>query len=424
MFNEQRIEIGPWFEGGDKIDNNDSQKYLQEMNRKSNQHNKPYCIYIHIPFCPNKCNYCALYTFAVKENQKEIFDTYLDMIKISLATHPNAGRLQPPATVHFGGGTPLSIGLKRFSILVNLLRGAFSDSRECEWAIETTTSSINQHTITVLQELGVRRLHLGIQTLDNEIRKKIGRREPAKQAIKKINILQDSGFLLSVDLIIGFENSTEKILQHDLECLYENGIRIFSFCELRNLKRKEVDHDKTRQEAKRNFNFWTQTWNFMEQHQLKPIHLGQFARSYKDNLYYTHPARGENCLAIGPYAHGSANMMIYANKLLPDYYIELKQGRFPIDFAVLYRGEAIKIRRLESQLLSHHILKKSVNDVSTIYREKFENLWYSWLKQKLLLENIDDGTFTLSCQGSWFVGNMISQLRQLLNHSLRSNNGP
>ena len=64
---------------------------------------------------------------------------------------------------------------------------------------------------------------------------------------------------------------------------------------------------------------WLEFWDLMHALGLQPIHHGQFGRSQADNLYYTHPARGEDCVAIGPYANGSAASVWYANLLLPDY---------------------------------------------------------------------------------------------------------
>jgi len=411
---KQRIEIGPWFEVGQKIGPHEVQSRLISNSKSARTQQRPYCIYVHVPFCPSRCEYCALYTYEVKNHQDEILGEYLDMVKKSIMTHPNALPPKPPTTVHFGGGTPLFLGAKRFSELNGVLRNTFGDSPECEWAVETTTSSIDSEIITFLKEQRLRRIHLGIQTLDNKIRKKIKRQETGEKAIEKIGLLNENEFLLSVDLIIGFDDQTEPILEDDFNRLHEAGIRMFSICELRILRQKETNHKKYQEEIKRNYKLWCRLWQFMENHNLIPVHLGQFGRDFKDNLYYTHPARGEDCISIGPYAHGHAGNMVYGNKLLPDYYDALDANEPPIDFGVVYDEELQKIRLLESQLLAHCVSKEAAEDVRSIYDKSFENLWNFWLANELLLECPDGKSFNPSRDGSWYVGNMISQLRQLV----------
>lgn len=409
----QRFEMGPWFEVGQKLDGAAAHTCLSAESAEHGRPARPYCIYVHVPFCPARCTYCALYTREVTHDQDRVFDEYLDTVREAIAAHPCAHRRQPPTTVHFGGGTPLSIGSKRFAELTSAIRDAFGDSNACEWAVETTTSSIAPDTIAALKELGFQRLHLGIQTLNDEIRRYIGRRESGGRAIERIQLLHASGFLLSIDLIIGFEQSTEAILLDDLNRLYNAGIRMFSICELRNLSRTGTDDRQRRDEISRNYNFWQYLWQFMEEHQLIPIHLGQFARSYQDNLYYTHPARGEDCIALGPYAHGSAGRLYYANKLLPHYYDALREKSSAIEFGVLYSHEIQKLRNLESQLLAHRILTRTVEEVKAIHNYSFNHLWDFWSEHALVVEGKDGESFGLSQEGSWFVGNLIAQVRQL-----------
>jgi coproporphyrinogen III oxidase-like Fe-S oxidoreductase len=410
---EQRIEIGPWFNVGQRLGPFEAHSHLISYKKKVDREKRQYCIYVHVPFCLSRCEYCALYTFAVKKERGKILDEYLDMVKKSILSHPNVSPPHPPTTVHFGGGTPLFLGVKRFSHLIDVLRNTFGDSPQCEWAVETTTSSINSEILSALKQLRVERIHLGIQTLDNKIRKKIKRRETAEKAVEKINLLNSNGFVLSVDLIIGFDDQTEVILNDDLQSLYDAGIRMFSICELRCLQPRETNSQKYQEEIKRNYELWCVIWDFMEKHKIIPIHLGQFGRSYKDNLYYTHPARGEDCISIGPYAHGSAGRMVYGNKLLPEYYEALRVNHPPIDFGVVYSDEIQKIRALESQLLAHYVHQEAVEGARLIYHGDFENIWNFWLENELLLNYVDEKHFKPSRDGSWYIGNMIFQLRQL-----------
>ncbi|MFQ5605716.1 MAG: radical SAM protein, partial [bacterium] len=409
---EQRIEVGPWLEVGHRLDGESAKQILYDNAWHGNPSDRPYCLYVHVPFCTSRCSYCTLYTRAVTANQTETFDEYLWHVEKAVANHPAVPSARPPSTVHFGGGTPLTIGMQRFTKLIAVLRAFFGDSRKCEWAMETTTSSLDQVVMEQLKSQGIDRIHLGIQTLDDEIRRQIKRRESADTAIQKIRQLHASGFLTSVDLIIGFENQTEDTVQSDLEQLYAAGIRMFSICELRHFNiKKEAATDKQMQAKNRRF--WQLIWRFMDEHRLLPIHIGQFGRSYEDNLYFTHPVRGEDCVAIGPYAHGCAGRLYYSNKLLPAYYKAIQADESPIEFAVIYNEDIQTIRQLESELLAHRIAAATIAALAARWPDIWPGILENWFEQQLLQSSSEKDYFGLSCNGSWFVGNMIAEIRQL-----------
>jgi len=405
---KQRIEIGPWFKTGKSLS---PEEVLSGIS--SCECTLPYCIYIHVPFCPKRCKYCALYTFEVNKRQAEVLDEYLEKVIKAIRRHPWAGLTKVPTTVHFGGGTPIFLGRDRLRLMIRILKENFGDSEDCEWALETTTSSISPGSIRDLKDLGFSRIHLGIQALNEKIRSEIKRHDSGEKAISKIDLLLEKGFKLSVDLIIGFEGQTEKMLIRDLEKLYASGIRVFSVCELRQLKVStgvSCDHNK---EESRNFKMWRRLWDFMRERGLVPIHLGQFGKDIRDNLYYTHPAREENCLSFGPYAHGSCENMVYANKLLPDYYTALDSKGSPYAYGVFYSVKHATILKLERQMLAHGISEKTKEEVRSYYNKNFIDIWEGWIDKKLLLKNPMNSLFTPSVNGSWYLGNMIQQVRKM-----------
>ena len=409
---EKRVEVGPWFEVGHRINGSEAKDFFTSHEEQGLDKKRPYCIYLHVPFCTSRCSYCALYTHAITENKNNVFDNYVDHVKKAISNNPRAHTLSPPTTVHFGGGTPLSIGVDRFEKLVNEIRNTFGDSPKCEWALETTTSSINPDSISALKSLGIKRIHLGIQTLNDKIRQNIHRRESGKNAIKKIELLNIADFNTSVDLIIGFENQTEQIIANDLATLHSAGIQIFSICELRNLNIK-TNAALNKEMHKKNYHSWQLIWDFMRNQNLIPIHLGQFGHSYADNYYFTHPIRGEDCVAIGPYAHGTEENMYYSNNLLPEYYKAIDEDKSPIEFAVIYSDIIQKIRSLESELLAHQVMVKTIQELLSLYPEEFPRILDYWFEQNLLVGKAEKTPYCLSQQGSWFVGNMIMQIREM-----------
>jgi len=344
-------------------------------------------------------------------------DRYIAAVAAVLERHPWNGHPHPPTTVHFGGGTPLSLGLPRFSILVDAVRRAFGTSAECEWAVETTLSSLDQATLAALVSLGFRRIHLGIQTLDDETRLRIGRRETAATAVRLIRELLDLGFFPSADLIIGFAGASRDVVGSDLRRLHEAGIRMFSICELRERAHRRLSPSEEDSRERQNRDAWAVVWDVMGEVGLRQIHLGQFGRSPGDNRYYTHPARHENCVAVGAYAHGSAGDAYYGNLLLPEYLAAASSGQPPVSHGVVY-GEAERpIRDLERCLLANDIPPSVLARMAEAYRDEFPPVLESWIAAGFLVPSAGGESLELSREGSWFVGNMIEHGRAL--HSER-----
>lgn len=403
-----RTEIGPWFAASKKLEPFEVQLRLQKRNH-STRARHPYCIYVHVPFCPSRCSYCALYTQVPGTHLNETLDEYLSLTRKAIEMHPCAFPPRAPTTVHFGGGTPLFLGMERFTQLAKTIGDTFGASPACEWALETNTSSLTPEIASGLKELGFERIHLGIQTLDNKLRRKIRRRESGEAALEKIDLLNQLRFRISADLILGFEDQSDAVLESDLEQLYAAGVRMFSICELRNL----AHGNRTARVAEKNHRLWQTLWDFMMARHLIPIHLGQFGRSYRDNLYYTHPARGEDCISLGPYAHGSNDAMLYGNQLLPIYYESIRENRAPIQFGMRFNRNTRGIRKLERELLGHKIQRATLDRVLSRSHVRLGVLWDSWLAAGLLERHTKHGCYRPTMDGSWYVGNMVADLRSL-----------
>jgi oxygen-independent coproporphyrinogen-3 oxidase len=413
----QRVEAGPWFTVGARLGGDEVHQRLL-TSRPQEGAGRPYCVYVHVPFCSSICRFCALYTRAVAPGADGVLDEYLDLVLRSIASHPWNRPGRPPTTVHFGGGTPLVLGMPRFATLVRALIDAFGTSPACEWAVETTTFSLSDAILGELASLGFQRIHLGIQTLDDSTRVRIGRRETGAKALERIRSVEERGILSSVDLVIGFDGVDASVVETDLRQIYEAGVRMFSICELRERGASRLGIRDPEAKLHSNYVIWRMIWEFMAEKGLAPIHLGQFGRAQADNLYYTHPARGEDCVAIGPYAHGSAADVYYGNSLTPEFYAAIRGGRPSIGLGVEYGDEARVIRALERTLLTHHVPRHVIDRTFDAYPKEFPPILESWLRNRLLLET-SDGSFVHTLDGSWFVGNMIGDARSMLDPAAR-----
>jgi oxygen-independent coproporphyrinogen-3 oxidase len=155
-------------------------------------------LYIHIPFCPNICPYCAFY----KESAgRERVETFLDaLLREAEKWSPNLA----PRTIFFGGGTPSALSIPQFEKLLGGLRERLDLSRVEEWTIEMNPATVAADKAALLWESGINRVSMGVQSWDDAVLSALGRTHDAEKAEESFHLLRDAGFdNLSIDLIFG-----------------------------------------------------------------------------------------------------------------------------------------------------------------------------------------------------------------------------
>ena len=180
----------------------------------------PLGIYIHIPFCRSKCQYCDFYS------QTEISNKLLDRYMAAICTHIREAGPQAPYhivdTVYFGVGTPSLFGEEGLAQILAVLRKSFTVAADAEITFEANPDSINERLLKRLRSEGFNRVSLGIQCDNDEILKAIGRPHNYAQAEAAVRMIRKAGFRnLSVDLMYGLPGqdllSWRKTLQHVLK---------------------------------------------------------------------------------------------------------------------------------------------------------------------------------------------------------------
>lgn len=196
--------------------------------------NEPFCIYIHIPFCSTKCGFCDSYSFKLGAHKEERILEYVDHLCNELILWSEQGNLshRPVSTVHFGGGTPNFIGETALTKIVACCKSNFNIGPQTEWALESTVETLTPGMIRVMEELGFRRLHIGVQSLEEKVRKAIGRRKPAREVLEKIKDTLDLGWVVSVDMICGLPSQRSDTLVSDIKTLAAVGVNGISLYEL------------------------------------------------------------------------------------------------------------------------------------------------------------------------------------------------
>ena len=162
-------------------------------------------LYAHVPFCAQKCRYCDFdsRSFAPCELGAAL-DAYFEQLHVRLDAFGKAGALDQIRTVYVGGGTPSLAGAR----LVELVRRIRAWCAPVEFTCEANPESLTAELAAALSEVGVSRVSLGVQTLDNTELTAIGRIHDADRALAAIATVKDAGLDVSCDLMCGLPGQT------------------------------------------------------------------------------------------------------------------------------------------------------------------------------------------------------------------------
>lgn len=162
----------------------------------------PLGLYVHVPFCRSRCQYCDFYSTTNKE------DNFHDGYLTAVCQHiKEAGLLAPNHlvdTIYFGGGTPSFFGAEGLATILTAVRRSFDVAGDAEITFEANPDSVQDQMLRRLRAEGFNRVSLGIQCDDDEILKKLGRPHDYAQAVSSFNRIRKAGFdNISVDLMFG-----------------------------------------------------------------------------------------------------------------------------------------------------------------------------------------------------------------------------
>lgn len=157
-------------------------------------------IYIHIPFCKQRCHYCNFYSTVSVKNKP----AFLSALKQEIDQQKNYLNEEEIQTVYFGGGTPSMLKREEIEAIINLLKRTFQINENAEFTLEVNPDDLSEDKSKELIEGGINRLSIGIQSFHEADLKYLNRVHNAQQAHKAIEGALKNGFTnLTIDLIYG-----------------------------------------------------------------------------------------------------------------------------------------------------------------------------------------------------------------------------
>lgn len=176
-------------------------------------------IYIHIPFCASKCNYCDFCSYAGYDHL--ILD-YQDALIAHIEETSSAIKNYEIDTIYFGGGTPSYYGADKIAEILDVLKLNGNVRLDSEITVECNPDSLSYTALKLMRTEGVNRISLGVQATDNDLLKVIGRRHNFMQAQNAVEDARRAGFdNVSVDMIYGLPTQSKRDWAESLGLIIE-----------------------------------------------------------------------------------------------------------------------------------------------------------------------------------------------------------
>lgn len=204
-------------------------------------------LYVHVPFCAHKCEYCAFYSEA---SNGAVINRYVDALVRELEMV--ADDLQP-TTIFFGGGTPSILNLRQWEAILHAMQ-RLNLLGAAEWTIESNPATVSLDKAKLWREFGVNRVSMGVQSLNEALLERLGRIHSREQVFNSFDTLRKAGFdNLNVDLMFAIPGQTMEVWRDTMkeamalgsehlscyEVIYEEDTPLYA-----QLQAKEFDVDE------------------------------------------------------------------------------------------------------------------------------------------------------------------------------------
>lgn len=380
------------------------------MNETTNPAEQKVSAYIHIPFCEHICYYCDFNkVFLEGQPVDEYVEMLLKEMEITLKQHP----VKELETLYVGGGTPTSLTTVQLDRLLAGAREILPFKEGKEFTVEANPGDLTKEKLQVMKNYGVNRLSMGVQTFDNRLLKKIGRKHTAEDVYQTMRFLEEENFTnVSIDLIYalpgqtleGYRETLNQALALDLphyslySLILENKTMFMNWVRQGRLELPDQETET------RMFEETIQAMEKKGRHQYEISNFGLEGHESKHNLMYWN---NDHYFGFGAGASGYLGNKRYRNKGPIQHYLRpLRAGELPVlETEVLLRENQIEEEmflglRKKIGISKQHFYERYQQTIESLYSKVLTDL-----EKEGLLVNESDRIY-LTPKGT-FLGNEV-----------------
>lgn len=407
----------------------DATAYRERLSAAAAATTEPLSLYVHLPFCEERCAYCGCAVIATKRH--DIAAIYLEYLarEIGMLAAGLGGRRRV-VQYHWGGGTPTYLNLEQIAHLDAAIRRHFDIGMDAECAIEVDPRVTSREQLTLLRRLGFNRLSFGVQDFTETVQEAIQRRQSEADTRALYWFAREAGFdSINFDLVYGLPRQSVETFRRTLASVTDmlpDRVAVYSYAHVPWLRpnQKAID-SRELPEANVKRQLLAAAFDAFAAAGFVPIGMDHFAlpddelavaarqrRLHRSFMgYTTRPA--PDSVAVGISAIGDVRGAFAQNhKTLARYYQAIDSGTFPIERGYALSPDDLVRRHVITELMCNfHVDRKAVE-------ERFGINFGAYFAKELtrlsaldgpvgdgLLE-IDDAALTVTARGQLFVRNV------------------
>ena len=326
-------------------------------------------LYIHIPFCEQKCGYCDFYSIT----RLDLVATFVRALIKEMELQASAFQSVQFQTVFFGGGTPSLLSPTQMDQIFKAIGRCFNVHPEAEITLEANPGTLTREKMEHYRELGINRLSLGVQSFQTKELNFLGRIHTREEVIHNMTLARQVGFQnINLDLMTAFPGLTPESFQQTLKqavallpehiscytLIFEPGTPFYH-----QLTKGQIHSVSDEEEAA----FYQQARQFLEKHGYLQYEISNYARGEaficRHNCIYW---EYQPYLGLGPSAHSFFDNQRWANvRSLQSYIRKLAAAELPIRFR-----ESLTLEQQIFEYIFLHLRLRRGLDLKA-FRERF-----------------------------------------------------
>ncbi|WP_195945499.1 radical SAM family heme chaperone HemW [Paraclostridium bifermentans] len=331
-------------------------------------------LYIHVPFCAQKCYYCDFNSYKINSNQKK---EYLINIEREMKFYKEEFKDKCFDTVFFGGGTPSILTVSELKELVNNINENFNIKDDAEITIECNPGTINREKLEAMKKMGINRLSIGLQATQNYHLKSIGRIHTYEEFEKNYYDALNIGFEnINIDLMYALPNqktqewkdTLDKIIKLNpshisaYSLILEEGTKLYDMYQNKEFELLDEDTD---------INMYNYTIDTLKRHGYNQYEISNYSKENlecKHNIIYW---KCDNYLGLGPGASGFIGDTRYSNiEDICEYNKCIMQNIRPVSEEI----ELTKKDKIEEFIFMGLRMNEGIN--IDVFKERFDTDFY------------------------------------------------
>lgn len=370
-------------------------------------------VYIHIPFCTNKCFYCDFNSYVLKDQPVMDYLRALDKeMELTVQANP-PGRIK---SIFVGGGTPTVLKPNEMEYFLQSMKRHFPEwSDDIEFSMEANPGTTDLEKLSVMREGGVNRISFGVQAFQNSLLTGIGRIHDTDDVYRSLENARRAGFdNMSIDLMFGLPNQTLDMLAESVDKALELGLPHYSIYSLK-VEENTLFHTMYQRnqlplpDEEDELNMYLLLMERMQAAGYKQYEISNFAKPGFESRHNMTYWRNEDYYGLGAGAHGYIGRQRHVNiKGVNPYNEAAKQG--------LPRLESFEVSREEAMEDFLMVGLRVLDGVSrSRFRQQFgismEEVFAGPLNKMVgagLLDSTDDG-YKLSSKGILFGNDVFAE---------------